>query len=79
MKRRLVEDMVDLNRVPMPRQPGKERRRNFNEVALGYSDEQAVSEAKRCIQCSKKPCITGCPVGIDIPGFIDAILKKVMP
>ncbi|MCJ7769213.1 MAG: NADPH-dependent glutamate synthase [Dehalococcoidales bacterium] len=63
----------------MPRQPGRKRRNNFNEVALGYSDEQAISEAQRCIQCSKQPCITGCPVGIDIPGFIKAILEKDMP
>jgi glutamate synthase (NADPH/NADH) small chain len=71
--------MVDLNREPMPRQDSQQRRRNFGEVALGYSDKQAFSEAKRCIHCPKRPCITGCPVGIDIPGFIDAILKKDMP
>ncbi|UCG55044.1 MAG: NADPH-dependent glutamate synthase [Dehalococcoidia bacterium] len=71
--------MVDLNREPMPRQDSKRRRRNFGEVALGYGDEQALLEAKRCIQCPKQPCITGCPVVIDIPGFIDAILKKDMP
>ncbi len=70
--------MVDLNREPMPRQDSKQRRRNFTEVALGYSNKQAFSEAKRCIQCPKRPCIAGCPVGIDIPGFIDAILKKDM-
>jgi glutamate synthase (NADPH/NADH) small chain len=63
----------------MPRQPGKERSKNFNEVALGYSDEQALSEAERCIQCPKQPCISGCPVGIDIPAFINAILEKDMP
>jgi len=63
----------------MPRQPGKERRKNFSEVALGYSDEQAISEAQRCIQCPKHPCIAGCPVGIDIPGFIEAIIEKDMP
>ena len=63
----------------MPRQPGRKRRNNFNEVALGYSDEQAISEAQRCIQCPKQPCIAGCPVGIDIPGFIKAILEKDMP
>jgi len=71
--------MVDLNREPMPRQDSKQRRQNFSEVALGYGDKQAFSEAKRCIQCPKQPCITGCPVGIDIPAFIDAMLKKDMP
>jgi len=70
---------LNLNRISMPRQPGGERRNNFNEVALGYSGEQAVSEAQRCLQCPKKPCIAGCPVSVDIPGFIDAIVKKDMP
>ena len=62
----------------MPRQPGTVRRNNFNEVALGYGEGQAISEAKRCIQCPKHPCIAGCPVGIDIPGFLDAITKSDM-
>jgi glutamate synthase (NADPH/NADH) small chain len=70
--------MVNLNRIPMPRQSGKVRRHNFNEVALGYGKEQAISEAQRCIQCSKHPCIAGCPVGIDIPGFINAVNKRNM-
>jgi len=71
--------MLDLNRVPMPRQDGRERRNNFNEVALGYSNEQAIAEARRCIQCRTKPCITGCPVNIEIPSFIEAVLEKDMP
>lgn len=70
---------LNLNRVSMPRQEGKERRNNFNEVALGYSDEQAISEAQRCIQCPRQPCIAGCPVGIDIPGFLKAIIEKDIP
>ncbi len=70
---------LNLNRISMPRQLGGERRKNFNEVALGYSGEQAVSEAQRCLQCPKQPCIAGCPVSVDIPGFIDAIVKKDMP
>jgi len=69
---------LDLNRISMPRQDSKERRNNFNEVALGYSEEQAISEAQRCIQCPRQPCIAGCPVGIDIPGFIKAVLEKNM-
>jgi len=56
--------------VPMPKQPPKERIRNFNEVALGYSEEQAILEAERCLQCSNPQCIPGCPVEIDIPAFI---------
>jgi len=70
---------LNLNRVAMPRQKPKTRARNFNEVALGYSLEQAKEEASRCIQCPKYPCIEGCPVGIDIPGFIKAISEGNMP
>ncbi|VGO20255.1 NADPH-dependent glutamate synthase [Pontiella sulfatireligans] len=57
----------------MPTQDPAERRSNMNEVALGYSPEQARAEALRCLQCKTAPCIAGCPVGIDIPGFIQAI------
>jgi len=60
-------------RHPMPQQDAKVRSANFQEVALGYSAETAVAEAQRCIQCKKKPCVAGCPVGIDIPGFIQQI------
>ena len=70
---------LDLNRVPMPRQDPKIRARNFNEVALGYSAEQAQAEANRCIQCPKRACVAGCPVEIDIPGFIQAIRDGNMP
>jgi glutamate synthase (NADPH/NADH) small chain len=70
---------VDLNRVPMPRQDPKMRGRNFNEVALGYSAEQAQAEANRCIQCPKPHCMDGCPVEVDIPGFIRAIRDGDMP
>ncbi len=70
---------LDLNRVPMPRQDPKLRAKNFNEVALGYSAEQAKTEASRCIQCPKRPCVEGCPVDIDIPGFITAIRDDNMP
>ena len=69
---------LDLNRVPMPRQDPKLRGKNFNEVALGYSAEQAMAEASRCIQCPKHPCVDGCPVGVDIPGFIAAVREGDM-
>jgi glutamate synthase (NADPH/NADH) small chain len=59
----------------MPSQPPKERIKNFKEVPLGYSKEIAMEEAKRCLQCKNKPCIAGCPVEIDIPGFINCIAK----
>jgi glutamate synthase (NADPH/NADH) small chain len=64
---------VNLNRVSMPRQEPSVRARNFDEVALGYSREQALEEASRCIQCPKRLCIQGCPVGVDIPDFIKAL------
>ncbi len=70
---------LDLNRVSMPRQDPKERAKNFNEVALGYSEEQAKYEANRCIQCPKRPCVNGCPVNVDIPEFIKAIREDDMP
>ncbi|PMB74613.1 glutamate synthase (NADPH), homotetrameric [Candidatus Bathyarchaeota archaeon] len=54
----------------MPKQKPEVRRRNFNEVALGYTEEQAIAEANRCLQCPKPQCVTGCPVEIDIPAFI---------
>ncbi len=55
---------------PMPEQPPRERCKNFEEVALGYSEETAIAEAKRCLQCKKPACVEGCPVGINIPLFI---------
>lgn len=60
----------------MPHQDATARSGNFNEVALGYDDETAVAEAKRCIQCKKKPCIAGCPVGVDIPLFVGQIAAR---
>ena len=64
---------LNLNRVPMTRQNPKVRGKNFDEVALGYNEEQVKAEASRCIQCPKHPCTTGCPVDVDIPDFIKAI------
>ena len=62
-------------RQPMLEQPPKKRARNFDEVALGYTREQAISEAKRCLQCQNAPCKRGCPVGVDIPEFIAYIRR----
>jgi len=70
---------LNLNRVPMPRQDPKARGKNFNEVALGYSLKQAQEEASRCIQCPKRNCVEGCPVGVDIPDFIKALRDGDMP
>lgn len=62
-------------REPMPRQDPEVRRKNFEEVALGYSVQEAVREAKRCLQCKNKPCVAGCPVEIDIPEFVRLIAE----
>ena len=63
-------------KTPMPEQPAAERRLNFTEVALGYTEEQALAEADRCIMCKKPTCILGCPVEINIPAFIQAIVDR---
>ena len=52
------------------------RNKNFSEVALGYTAEQAIDEAKRCLSCKNKPCTHGCPVGIDIPRFIEKVAQS---
>ena len=63
-------------KTPMREQDPKERIKNFNEVPFGYTEEEAVIEAERCLQCPKPPCIEGCPVNVDIPGFIKAIRER---
>ena len=60
---------------PMPTQDPVERSRNFDEVALGYTAEQAINEAQRCLNCKHKPCVGGCPVRIYIPAFIQEVAK----
>lgn len=60
-------------KTPMREQPAKERTRNYDEVPYGYSEQEAIQEATRCLQCKKPTCVQGCPVEIDIPGFIDFI------
>ena len=59
--------------IAMPKQKLQKRIHNFEEVALGYTEEQAVAEAKRCLQCPQPKCMEGCPVGIDIPAFVKLI------
>ena len=70
---------LNLNRVEMPRQAPQKRAKNFDEVALGYSLEQAKEEADRCIQCPKSNCVEGCPVNVPIPDFIKALREGDMP
>lgn len=60
---------------PMPTQDPIERSKNFSEVALGYTEEMAIDEAKRCLNCKHKPCIAGCPVKIHIPEFIKEVAE----
>lgn len=73
-----MERNVSPHQIPMPVQPPALRRRCFAEVALGYNEEMAISEAKRCLQCKTKPCVAACPVGIDIPAFISRIAQGDM-
>ena len=63
-------------KTPMPVQEPEVRSRNFDEVALGYTEEQAVSEAQRCLNCRNKPCVGGCPVSINIPAFIHEVAER---
>ena len=62
-----------MTKVPMPTQDGNVRRNNFDEVALGYTKEMAMEEAQRCLHCPTKPCISGCPVAVNIPDFIEEV------
>jgi glutamate synthase (NADPH/NADH) small chain len=64
-----------VGRQPMPEQAANIRRRNFDEVPLGYSVEMAMEEAGRCLQCKKPNCVAGCPVAVDIPAFIKFITE----
>jgi glutamate synthase (NADPH/NADH) small chain len=70
---------LNLNRVPIPKQAPEVRKRNFDEVALGYTQEEALEEASRCIACKKPGCKEGCPVNVSIPEFIGAITQGDMP
>ncbi|BFK82156.1 NADPH-dependent glutamate synthase [Clostridium baratii] len=62
-----------LKRVPVREQDPKERAKNFKEVCLGYNEDEAVREAKRCLNCKNPRCVEGCPVSIDIPGFVKEV------
>ncbi len=67
------KERTDLTRVKMPEAPARERARSYVEVNSGLTPEQAINEASRCIDCANPTCITGCPVGINIPKFIKNI------
>ncbi|HQJ09789.1 MAG TPA: dihydropyrimidine dehydrogenase, partial [Deltaproteobacteria bacterium] len=70
-----MKDRLKIPRQPMPEQEARVRARNFDEVPLGYTPETSKIEALRCIQCKKPTCVEGCPVEIDIPGFIQLIVE----
>ncbi len=63
-------------KTPMPHQPAEERKKNFSEVATGYTEELALKEAKRCLQCKNRACVKGCPVEVPIPEFIKLLVEK---
>lgn len=67
--------MQNFVKEKLPEQPANERIKKYSEVALGYSTEQAIKEAKRCIQCKNPQCVKGCPVEIDIPAFIKLVTE----
>ena len=70
--------MTNMNpkKCPMPSRDPQERKTNFEEVATGYTYEMAIEEAKRCFACKHKPCRSKCPVGIDIPAFIERLAAE---
>jgi len=72
----MPKKMIIPKKHEMPLQDPQARAKNFNEVALGYSEETAVLEANRCLLCKKPTCISGCPVEIDIPAFIKLVAEK---
>ena len=66
---------MSLKKNEMPSQKPDVRSKNFQEVALGYTEEQAIDEAQRCLNCKNRPCVGGCPVNISIPDFIQHMAK----
>ena len=66
---------IEPKKHEMPTQAPEVRAHNFQEVALGYTEEIAIAEAQRCLNCKNKPCISGCPVNINIPSFIEQMKK----
>lgn len=65
-----------MEKTPMPEQEARVRAGNFEEVALGYTEEMALNEAARCLNCKHRPCVSGCPVNVAIPDFIARIVEQ---
>ena len=72
----MPERNMDMKKCPMPVQDPDVRNKNFEEVALGYTYDMAVNEARRCLNCKNKPCVSACPVQIDIPAFIERVANE---
>ena len=72
----MAERNMDKNKCPMPVQDPEVRKRNFEEVATGYTYEMAVNEARRCLNCPTKPCVSACPVSVHIPAFIERVANE---
>jgi len=70
-----MDKNMSMTKVAMPEQEPNVRNKNFSEVALGYTKEMAMEEARRCLNCKHKPCMTGCPVNVPIPGFIEKVAE----
>jgi glutamate synthase (NADPH) small chain len=74
-----AKERMAIERVVMAELPADERNKNFEEVNLGLSADQALQEAQRCLQCKNRACVAGCPVGVSIPEFIDALACDDLP
>ena len=72
-------ERMAIERVKMPEQDPTARSRNFEEVNLGLTEEQAIREAKRCLQCKSRQCVAGCPVQVSIPEFIARLAEGNLP
>ncbi len=79
IKKMSQAERLKIPRQPMPTQDPQVRAHNFDEVALGFPEETAMLEAARCLQCKKPTCIAGCPVGVNIPAFIERLREGDLP
>ena len=72
-----AKERLAIPRQEMRQRDGLERSRDFKEVNLGLTEQVAIREAQRCLQCKNAKCVEGCPVGIDIPGFVALIAEAI--
>ncbi len=71
----MAKKQIIPTKTPMPEQEPQVRIHNYNEVPYGYTEEQAMAEAKRCLECARPSCIQGCPVNINIPAFLSLVAE----